>query len=119
MTQEQAFETVKPSSPAWQLKKADAPRIDTTQKTDNAKDTVGQRIRCPHCGWQPDSTSRWLCESSPGPEPPFRSCGTVWNTFETGGRCPGCTHQWQWTTCLHCAEWSPHLDWYENVELRG
>jgi hypothetical protein len=73
-------------------------------------------IRCPLCGWRPSASSRWCCLCAGTPEPPFDSCGTVWNTFSTGGRCPGCDHQWQWTSCLRCAGWSPHVDWYESRE---
>jgi hypothetical protein len=61
------------------------------------------RIRCPRCCWRPDQSSRWLC-----------SCGTVWNTFLTGGLCPGCAHQWSRTMCLACQRWSLHDDWYER-----
>src|SRR5688572_1664195 len=70
-------------------------------------------IRCPLCAWQPDSSSRWCCEPTQSPEPPFPGCLTVWNTFATHGRCPGCSHQWSWTSCLRCQGWSLHLDWYE------
>jgi hypothetical protein len=44
------------------------------------------------------------------------SCGTVWNTFETRGRCPGCGYQWTRTVCLACQRISPHLDWYAPDE---
>src|SRR5438132_1271570 len=71
-------------------------------------------IRCPRCGWRPSASSRWSCDPVEGPEPPFQGCGTVWNTFSTRGRCPGCSHWWRWTSCLRCSEWSPHEDWYEN-----
>jgi len=71
-------------------------------------------IRCPHCQWRPSSTDRWSCYSNGGPEPPFQSCGTSWNTFSTRGRCPGCSHQWEWTLCLRCVEWARHVDWYER-----
>ena len=70
------------------------------------------RIRCPLCEWQPTATSVWACYSEGTPEPFFGGCGTVWNTFETKGRCPGCAHQWQWTSCLSCHGWSRHDDWY-------
>ena len=43
------------------------------------------------------------------------ACGTAWNTFATRGRCPGCAHQWRWTSCLRCDQWSPHGDWYEEL----
>ena len=100
----------------WQLKKAGSPTIITADIADPTRNTASPRIRCPKCQWQPDRSSTWVCLSGPGPEPPFPSCGTSWNTFDTGGRCPGCSHQWQWTTCLRCHEWSPHLDWYEDSE---
>jgi hypothetical protein len=76
-------------------------------------------IRCPQCGWGPTSASRWSCVWTGGPEPRFESCGTVWKTFSTRGRCPGCTHQWQWTSCLHCEQWSPHEDWYDEDPSDG
>ena len=72
------------------------------------------RIRCPLCSWQPTRSSRWSCSVRNTPEPPFGSCGTVWNTFDTRGRCPGCLHQWIWTTCIGCGTASPHEDWYEQ-----
>src|SRR5262250_1679425 len=57
------------------------------------------RIRCPHCAWQPKPSDRWLCWNCPNPESFFGGCGTSWNTFTTQGRCPGCSHQWHWTNC--------------------
>jgi hypothetical protein len=74
-----------------------------------------EKIRCPQCDWRPSPSSAWTCILGPGgsPEPPFLWCGTSWNTFTTAGRCPGCAHQWEWTSCLQCHEWSPHLDWYK------
>ena len=62
-------------------------------------------INCPWCDWQPVAWSRWQC-----------SCGHVWNTFDTGGTCPGCRHRWQDTQCLSCAAWASHLDWYRNLD---
>jgi hypothetical protein len=100
----------------WQLKKSEVPTIATAEIADPERETGTPRIRCPKCQWRPDRSSTWVCISGPGPEPPFESCGTAWNTFDTGGRCPGCAHQWQWTTCLHCHEWSPHMDWYDERE---
>ena len=79
------------------------------------KEIRSNRIRCPLCSWQPKASSRWCCDCVGTPEPYFESCGTVWNTFSTRGRCPGCGHQWKWTTCLRCTRPSLHEDWYEQT----
>jgi len=80
---------------------------------DNADEKRFRGIRCPLCQWRPLSASRWCCDASAAPEPFFQGCGTSWNTFATRGRCPSCAHQWRWTSCLRCAQWSLHEDWYE------
>jgi len=72
-------------------------------------------IRCPLCAWRPTRHSEWSCIGAHSPEGGFAGCGTVWNTFLTRGRCPGCSHQWRWTSCLRCAAWSLHDDWYERT----
>lgn len=72
------------------------------------------RIRCPLCGWEPRSSDLWTCWDCTVPEGLARGCGTSWHTFDTGGRCPGCDHQWAWTTCLACGRWSRHADWYSR-----
>jgi len=72
------------------------------------------RIRCPVCAWQPLGSSLWTCVENRHPEGFVGGCGRSWNTFETFGACPGCAHQWQWTACLVCGEWSLHEDWYED-----
>ncbi len=64
-------------------------------------------IYCPQCKWRPQPESRWICRPV---------CGTVWNTFWTGGLCPGCGFAWQWTVCLACDKLSPHKDWYHFPE---
>src|SRR6188768_3797327 len=69
-------------------------------------------IRCPLCSWRPAAEDLWGCQAQDTPEPPFPSCGTMWNTFSTRGKCPGCSHQWRWTSCLRCGQWSLHEDWY-------
>ena len=71
-------------------------------------------IRCPKCAWRPKASDMWCCFAIDTPEPPFNFCMTTWNTFSTHGKCPGCQHQWLWTSCLHCAQWSLHVDWYEE-----
>jgi hypothetical protein len=78
------------------------------------EDLAFGRVRCPLCGWQPSATSLWACQSLGTPEPFFGGCGAMWNTFDTRGRCPGCSHQWQWTSCHLCHGWSLHDDWYEQ-----
>ncbi len=60
-------------------------------------------IYCPSCKWRPKPEDRWEC---------IPSCGTVWNTFWTGGVCPGCGYKWQVTQCHVCGVVSPHEDWY-------
>jgi hypothetical protein len=70
------------------------------------------KIRCPACAWEPGSSARWYCVETAAPEHFSPGCGTAWNTFSTRGRCPGCSHQWHWTACLHCGGWSKHEDWY-------
>jgi hypothetical protein len=82
---------------------------DTSREDD---DTGFEKIRCPLCDWRPSPADTWCCLRDATPEPPFQSCGTVWNTFATQGRCPGCLHQWRWTSCLSCGGWSLHQDWY-------
>ena len=73
-------------------------------------------IRCPLCRWRPARSSRWVCVSVGHPENYFDGCHARWNTFETRGVCPGCSHQWKWTMCLSCHKASPHEDWYEDRE---
>ncbi len=51
----------------------------------------------------PRKVDKWFC-----------ACGFGWNTFDTGGVCPACLHQWNQTQCLSCSCWSPHSDWYAN-----
>ena len=88
--------------------------VDIVRPEDLGLDKAFENIRCPLCAWQPEPSSRWSCQCRDTPEPAFASCGTIWNTFATRGRCPGCAHQWRWTSCLACGEFSPHDDWYEQ-----
>ena len=67
------------------------------------------KIRCPKCNWEPDGKPYWQC-----------TCGNVWDTFSTGGRCPSCTKVWKETQCIldagGCNKMSPHLDWYDGLD---
>lgn len=67
------------------------------------------KICCPKCEWENDGADHWHC-----------TCGHIWNTFETTGRCPNCARIWQDTQCPSsaggCAEWSPHIDWYRGLD---
>ena len=64
-------------------------------------DICSPNIRCPKCKWQPRKAHLWSCD-----------CGHRWNTFDTGGICPECHHQWTDTCCPRCQTWSPHSEWY-------
>jgi len=108
---------MEPSSPQLFLLKRDPEGVeDLVNASEPDEDDAFSRIRCPLCGWQPSASCRWSCVRVNTPEPFFMGCGTVWNTFLTRGRCPGCSHQWRWTSCLRCAGWSLHEDWYEIIE---
>ena len=63
------------------------------------------RIRCPKCEWEPSAYSIWYCVS----------CDFEWNTFDTGGKCPGCSHVHKHTQCISCHKFSNHEDWYEGL----
>ena len=79
-----------------------------------SEETDFSRIRCPKCLWQPKKSSRWYCADCAYPEYFFAACYTAFNTFSTRGVCPTCRHRWRWTSCLRCAGWSLHEDWYEK-----
>lgn len=103
------------SSSWWLLQDAQVPlRIAKKPLPRRGAAADFNRIRCPLCKWQPKPSHRWFCAPCDYPEFFADGCGACWNTFSTGGRCPGCGHQWHWTACLRCAGWSPHADWYEN-----
>ena len=75
--------------------------LDRETEKQKRDDPSGPRIRCPLCGWSPREDDLWSC-----------TCGHEWNTFDTGGECPSCLHQWTETQCLSCSRWSAHSDWY-------
>jgi hypothetical protein len=89
-------------------------RGDFKLDTDVVKKERASAIRCPHCGWQPERSSRWYCLPCDHPEYFTAGCGTAWNTFDTKGLCPGCAYQWKHTSCLACTRWSRHEDWYTD-----
>src|SRR5438876_10015029 len=99
------------SEPKWDIilghvRLADDPAkssvvLDRELDQEKSLDPSGPRLRCPLCGWSPRKNDHWSC-----------SCGHEWNTFDTGGVCPVCLHQWTSTQCLSCTRWSPHSDWY-------
>ena len=70
-------------------------------------------VVCPKCEWKPDGNAHWEC-----------SCGIIWNTFDTGGKCPGCGKGWKDTQCPGpgdpggCGGWSPHIDWYRGLDRK-
>ena len=68
------------------------------------------KVCCPQCGWLPDGEAYWTC----------RSCSYDWDVFSTGGRCPRCDFEHQFTECIGwaggCDEMSPHLDWYQGLD---
>lgn len=99
------------------LKDGRAPGQITIDEFRPDRDEAFGTIRCPLCGWRPSASSVWRCDCAGTPEPFFEACGTVWNTFATRGRCPGCSHQWRWTSCLRCEQWSLHAAWYEENEV--
>jgi hypothetical protein len=99
----------------WRLlKKSSALDVDVDTTVERDEDEARSRIRCPLCEWTPNASSRWSCVRIDVPEGFHGGCGTIWNTFNTRGRCPGCQHQWRWTLCLNCHRWSLHEDWYEE-----
>jgi hypothetical protein len=93
-------------------------QIITRERFDVDTDENGGRIRCPICEWTPAKASKWYCSACPEPEGFLGGCGMMWNTFDTRGLCPGCRHQWRWTSCLACGGWSLHEDWYASDDDR-
>ncbi len=67
-----------------------------------------QTISCPSCNWKPDGGAYWKC-----------LCGHTWDVFRTGGQCPSCMRVWEKIQCVPrhggCNTWSPHLDWYGDL----
>ncbi len=98
----------------WARQTDDSRDIVATNSVIDRFSAVPTGIRCPLCHWRPSSHDLWFCADVGAPEYYLGGCGTAWNTFETRGRCPGCSHQWRWTVCHACERWSPHPDWYAD-----
>ena len=80
--------------------------LDLTMVIDTSGSVEGKRLDRLKTGVR--DTAQWLRA-----EDRWRChCGHSWNTFDTGGVCPGCRYQWKITKCLRCKEWSAHSDWY-------
>ena len=63
-------------------------------------------IACPKCEWEPDGRPYWRCDA----------CHTHFDTFETTAICPNCKKQFADTQCIACEKFSPHLDWYRELD---
>src|SRR5262245_3895795 len=98
----------------WLFKQDTPGHVDWLTAFRQGEETDRGRIRCPLCEWQPHPSSSWRCSRVDLPEGFLGGCRTVWNTFATHGRCPGCRYQWRWTKCLRCDAWSLHDDWYAD-----
>lgn len=61
---------------------------DRELEEEKSREPSDPRIHCPLCGWLPRKIDKWSC-----------ICGNEWNTFDTGGICPACLHQWNETQC--------------------
>jgi hypothetical protein len=79
------------------------PTIIPDREIDEEKnhDSFGPRHPLPALRLVARKEDKWFC-----------TCGYDWNTFDTGGVCPACLHQWAETQCLACSRWSPHSNWY-------
>lgn len=78
------------------------PRRARERRPQRTTALTGPKIRCPLCEWRPTPADLWDC-----------ACGHAWHTFDTGGICPSCLHQWTTTQCHSCNGWSAHSDWYQ------
>ena len=85
-----------------------SPDKATEIREDQHTGPSGPHIHCPLCAWAPQKHHQWTCQ-----------CGHSWNTFDTGGVCPGCLYQWQQTQCLACGQWSAHSAWYHSEKEAG
>lgn len=63
-------------------------------------------VACPGCGYVPGPFDRWVCAPD--------GCGSLWDTFTTGGRCPECGAQFAWTVCPACGKTYSHRAWYRG-----
>jgi Zn-dependent protease len=58
---------------------------------------------CPRCKAAPPMGSFWRC-----------ACGTMFDTFDTAGRCPKCARTYQGTACNDCGQMSPHVAFHPS-----
>jgi hypothetical protein len=66
-------------------------------------------VNCPSCGWKPDGKAHWKC-----------NCGTQFNAFDTLGKCPTCSKQYEYTQCVEdaggCNHFTTHDQWYNGLD---
>jgi Zn-dependent protease len=71
------------------------------RERENARPRPG--FACPACGTPPVAGKFWRCGK----------CNTVFDTFETGGTCPGCGNPFPTTECGNCRQRSPISLWHQ------
>jgi DNA-directed RNA polymerase subunit RPC12/RpoP len=76
------------------------------ESSSDETDVVRRDVACPGCGYVPTQFDRWVCAPD--------GCGRLWDTFETGARCPDCGAQFIWTVCPGCNRTFPHKSWYRR-----
>lgn len=70
------------------------------------------QLKCPNCAYIPDGGEDWNCQA----------CGSEFDMFVAGGRCPSCDFVHELTPCIPwkggCDRISPHLDWYSGIDRK-
>lgn len=87
----------------WQNRESNIAGVPSNPEPSQGIPMKEPLIHCPQCRWRPRAEDRWAC---------LPACGTIWNTFWTGGVCPGCGCEWKQTQCLSCLKFSAHAAWY-------